>query len=64
MIAGDDILVHDTRETGLVKLAQQVPLKTVGDTEDVAWAIVYLASDESKFMTGAEIILDGGLSAA
>ena len=60
----DDILVHDTRETGLVKLAQQVPLKTVGDTEDVAWAIVYLASDESKFMTGAEIILDGGLSAA
>ena len=60
----DDILGHDTRETGRVKLAQQVPLKTVGDTEDVAWAIVYLASDESKFMTGAEIILDGGLSAA
>ena len=60
----DDILAHDSRETGLAKLAQQVPLKKVGDTEDVAWAIVYLASDESKFMTGAEIILDGGLSAA
>ncbi|HAK53295.1 MAG TPA: 3-beta hydroxysteroid dehydrogenase [Gammaproteobacteria bacterium] len=45
------------------KLSRQIPIKKIGDTDDVAYAILYLASDESKFMTGAEIILDGGLSA-
>ena len=46
-----------------VKLARQIPLGRIGTVEDVAWAAVYLASDESSFMTGAEIKLDGGLSA-
>ena len=45
------------------KLSRQIPIKKIGDTDDVAYAILYLASDESKFMTGAEIVLDGGLSA-
>ena len=45
------------------KLARQVPLNTVGDPDDVAYAVLYLASDESKFMTGAELKLDGGISA-
>jgi NAD(P)-dependent dehydrogenase (short-subunit alcohol dehydrogenase family) len=45
------------------KLARQIPLGRIGTVEDVAWAVVYLASDESAFMTGAEIKLDGGLSA-
>lgn len=45
------------------KLAKQVPLGVIGDPDDVAYAVVYLASDESKFMTGAEIKLDGGISA-
>jgi NAD(P)-dependent dehydrogenase (short-subunit alcohol dehydrogenase family) len=35
----------------------------LGEADDVASAIVYLASDESRFMTGAEIKLDGGISA-
>ncbi len=59
----DDILRRGTREEGLERLARQVPLGRVGDTDDVAWAVVYLASDESKFMTGAELVLDGGASA-
>ena len=45
------------------KLARQIPINKIGEPEDVAFAILYLASDESKFMTGTEIVLDGGLSA-
>lgn len=45
------------------KLARQVPIGRVGDTDDVAWAAVYLCSDEAKFVTGAELLIDGGLAA-
>ncbi|WP_324826851.1 SDR family oxidoreductase [Qipengyuania zhejiangensis] len=47
----------------LEKLARQIPLRKVGEPDDIANAVVYLASDESKFMTGAELKLDGGISA-
>ncbi len=47
----------------LEKLARQIPLKFVGEPNDIANAVLYLASDESRFMTGAEIKLDGGISA-
>jgi NAD(P)-dependent dehydrogenase (short-subunit alcohol dehydrogenase family) len=47
----------------LAKLARQVPLGRLGEADDVANGIVYLASDESRFMTGAELKLDGGISA-
>ncbi len=50
-------------EEGLAKLARQVPLGRVGDPEDIAYAVLYLASDESKFVTGAELKVDGGISA-
>jgi len=50
-------------EGAIEKLSRQIPIKKIGDTDDVAYAVVYLASEESKFMTGAEIVLDGGLSA-
>ena len=45
------------------KLESQIPLGRLGEPADVANAILYLASDESKLMTGAELVLDGGLSA-
>lgn len=45
------------------KLEAQVPLGRIGEPDDIAWAIVYLASDESKFMTGAEMVIDGGITA-
>ena len=45
------------------KLARQVPLGHIGEPDDIAWGIVYLASNESKFMTGAEFVVDGGITA-
>jgi NAD(P)-dependent dehydrogenase (short-subunit alcohol dehydrogenase family) len=48
---------------GMKKLARQVPLGRVGEPNDVAFAVLYLASDESKFVTGAELAIDGGISA-
>lgn len=39
------------------------PVRHVGEADDIAWGIVYLASDESKFMTGAELVIDGGYTA-
>jgi NAD(P)-dependent dehydrogenase (short-subunit alcohol dehydrogenase family) len=45
------------------KLGRQIPLGHIGEPDDIANAVLYLASDESKFMTGAELKLDGGISA-
>jgi len=39
------------------------PVGHMGEPDDIAWAVVYLASDESKFMTGAELVIDGGYTA-
>ena len=50
-------------DEAVAKLARQIPMNKIGDTDDVSYAILYLASEESKFMTGTEIVLDGGLSA-
>lgn len=39
------------------------PLGHMGEPDDIAWAVVYLASDESKFVTGSELVVDGGYTA-
>ena len=39
------------------------PLGHIGEPDDVAWGAVYLASDEAKFVTGAELVIDGGYTA-
>ncbi len=41
----------------------QVPMKKMGSSFDVANAVLFLASDESKYITGTEIVVDGGLTA-
>ena len=39
------------------------PLGHMGEPDDIAWGVVYLASDESRFVTGAELVIDGGYTA-
>ncbi len=48
----DPILYEDRRK--------RIPMLRIGSVEDVAYGVLYLASDESSFVTGAELIIDGG----
>jgi NAD(P)-dependent dehydrogenase (short-subunit alcohol dehydrogenase family) len=59
----DPIRQRFGKEEGEAKLGRQVPLGRIGTPKDIADAVLYLASDESRFMTGAELKLDGGISA-
>ena len=43
-------------------MRQRQPLGRLGEPEEIAMAAVYLASDESKFITGSSLIIDGGLT--
>jgi 3(or 17)beta-hydroxysteroid dehydrogenase len=60
-----DGLLAAASERGLTraKLERAVPLGRIGEVDDVAHLVVYLASDESRFVTGAELVVDGGLTA-
>jgi NAD(P)-dependent dehydrogenase (short-subunit alcohol dehydrogenase family) len=42
---------------------QRTPLGRIGTTEDIAYGVLYLASDESSFVTGSELVIDGGRTA-
>ena len=59
----DGLVGGPDRDAALEKLGHQIPLGKVGRPEDVAFAVLYLASDESQFVTGSEIRIDGGMSA-
>jgi NAD(P)-dependent dehydrogenase (short-subunit alcohol dehydrogenase family) len=50
-----------TKMRGVVEHA--APLGRIGAVDDVAYAVLYLASDESQFVTGSEVVVDGGLTA-
>ncbi len=44
-------------------LQERVPLGRLGTSEDIAYGVLYLASDESSFVTGSELVIDGGRTA-
>ena len=49
-------------ETGILKDMQRYPLKRYGTPEDIAHAIAFLLSDASSWITGQNIVIDGGVS--
>ena len=57
-------LSSNSAEQLIAKRNAQVPMGKMGDAWDVAHAVLFLASDEARHITGTEIIVDGGLSAA
>jgi NAD(P)-dependent dehydrogenase (short-subunit alcohol dehydrogenase family) len=45
------------------KMAAEIPLGRVGQPDEIAKAVVFLASDDSSFVAGAELVVDGGMIA-
>ncbi|RJQ31079.1 MAG: 3-oxoacyl-[acyl-carrier-protein] reductase [Actinobacteria bacterium] len=43
------------------KIAEQIPMKQLGEAQDVANTVAFLASDESSYITGQIIVVDGGM---
>lgn len=52
-----------TRDAAIAEIAAGVPLGRMGTSEDVAALVAFLASDDSAYMTGSELTLDGGILA-
>lgn len=50
-------------KVGEDRLVRQIPLQRLGEPEDVGYAVLYLASDESRFVTASEFKIDGGITA-
>lgn len=59
----DSFVGGKDRAAVLGKMVRQIPLGRLGKPADVAWAAVYLCSDEASFVTGAELLVDGGVAA-
>ena len=58
-----EALLNDTSNDMLSKLERQIPVRKLAEIEDIANALLFLASDESKMITGTELVIDGGISA-
>ena len=47
----------------LERILSRIPMGRVGTADDIAYGMLYLASDESSFVTGSELVIDGGTTA-
>ncbi len=52
----------DTEE-GMAQRLRRIPLGRIGTIEDVVYGVLYLASDEAAYVTGSELVIDGGITA-
>ncbi|MFF2448242.1 glucose 1-dehydrogenase [Neobacillus sp. NPDC058068] len=57
------MVVQEDTKAAVEEFSKHIPLKRVAQPEEVSSLVVYLASDESSYSTGAEFIIDGGLTA-
>ena len=55
-------MVEGIQETAKEKLFNQIPLGRIGKPEEIASAVLYLASDEASYITGQTIAIDGGMT--
>ena len=53
-------LSPDEQDARIAEMGRRVPMQHCGSTLDIANAIIYLASDESAYVTGQELVVDGG----
>lgn len=59
----DTDMLASSREAPGARRPEDVPLGRYGSPEEVAYGVLYLASDESSFVTGSEVVIDGGRTA-
>jgi 3-oxoacyl-[acyl-carrier protein] reductase len=57
-------MLKDLTDDFKTKILEHVPLARMGKAEEVAKAVKFLASDDSKYITGQTIVVDGGMSIA
>jgi len=50
-------------EAFVARIMGEIPLGHMGEPMDIAYGVLYLASDESKYVTGSELVIDGGFTA-
>ncbi|WP_444939569.1 SDR family oxidoreductase [Microbulbifer sp. JMSA002] len=51
------------RETAIEGISKEIPLGVMGEPKDAAYAALYLASEESKYITGTDLNIDDGILA-
>ena len=60
-----DMIAHITEDDERQqKIKETVPLQRIADPIEIAYGALFLASDESSFMTGSEMVMDGGVTAS
>jgi NAD(P)-dependent dehydrogenase (short-subunit alcohol dehydrogenase family) len=56
-------IIDDKGKAFVEEIKNLHPIGHMGEPDDIAYGILYLAADESKFVTGAELVIDGGYTA-
>jgi NAD(P)-dependent dehydrogenase (short-subunit alcohol dehydrogenase family) len=53
-------MLNNTNAAGRASKVAVTPLRRLGEVMDVAYGVLFLASDEASFITGTELVIDGG----